>query len=46
MEDERIPKKILKHNPRGRRDTGCPQLRWKDQYNLQEDGMGQVWPNP
>jgi hypothetical protein len=46
MEDGRIPEKILTYNPRGSRDIGRPQLRWKDQYTLQEDRMGQVWPNP
>jgi hypothetical protein len=46
MEDGRIPKKILTYNPNGRRHIGRPQLRWKDQYTLQEDGTGQVWPNP
>jgi hypothetical protein len=45
MEDGRIPKKILTYNPKGRRDIGRPQLRWEDQYTLQEDGTGQVWPN-
>jgi hypothetical protein len=42
-EDGGIPKKILTYNPRGRRDIGCPQLRWKDQCTLQEDGTGQVY---
>jgi hypothetical protein len=34
MEDKRIPKKMLIDNPKGRRKTGCPQLRWKDQHTL------------
>jgi hypothetical protein len=25
---------------------GCPQLRWRDQHTLQEDGTDHVWPNP
>jgi hypothetical protein len=45
MEDRKIPKKILTYNPRRRRDIGRPQLRWKDQFTVQEDGTGQVWPN-
>jgi hypothetical protein len=42
MEDGRIPKKILTYNPRGRRDIGRVQLRWKDQYTLQEDKYGLI----
>jgi hypothetical protein len=45
MEDGRIPTKMLTYNPRGRRDIGRPQIRWKDQCSLLEDGTGQVWPD-
>jgi hypothetical protein len=37
-EDRRIPKKILTYNPKRKRNTGRPQLRWRDQHTLQEDG--------
>jgi hypothetical protein len=42
MEDRRIPKKILTSNPKRKRKIGYPQLRWRDQYNLQEDGTHHV----
>jgi hypothetical protein len=29
MEEQRIPKTILKYNPAGRRDQGRPHKRWK-----------------
>jgi hypothetical protein len=38
--------KILTYNPKRRRNTGRPQLRWRDQHNFQEDGTGPAWPNP
>jgi hypothetical protein len=46
MEDRRMPKKILTHNPKGRRSIGCLQLRWRDQHSLQGDGTDHAWPNP
>jgi hypothetical protein len=46
MEDRRIPKKILTYNPKRKRNVGRPQLRWRDQHTLQEDGTDQAWSNP
>jgi hypothetical protein len=46
MENRRIPKKILAHNPKRLRNVGRPQSRWKDQHSLQEDGTDQAWPSP
>jgi hypothetical protein len=46
MEDMRIAKKILTYNPKRKRNIGRPQLRWRDQQTLQEDGTDHVWPNP
>jgi hypothetical protein len=40
MEDRRISKKVLTCNPKRRRNVGCPQLRWRDQHIIQEDGTG------
>jgi hypothetical protein len=28
------------------RNMGRPQLRWMDQYTVQEDGTDEAWPNP
>jgi hypothetical protein len=46
MEARRIPKKILTYNPKRKRNIGRPQLRWRDQHTLQEDGTDHVRPNP
>jgi hypothetical protein len=46
MDNRRTPKKILTYNTKRKRNTGRPQLRWRDQYTLQEDGTDHVWPNP
>jgi hypothetical protein len=45
MEDLRIPKKMLTCNPIRRRNIGGPQLRWKDEFALQEEGTDQAWPS-
>jgi hypothetical protein len=37
MEGRRIPKEILKYNPKRRQDIGSPQLKWGDQHTLQEE---------
>jgi hypothetical protein len=38
QEDRRIPKKILTYNPKISWNIRRPQLRWRDQHTLQEDG--------
>jgi hypothetical protein len=45
LEGRRIPKKIITHNPKRKQNIPRPELRWKDQHTLQEDGTGHVWPN-
>jgi hypothetical protein len=46
MEDRRILKKIPTYNPKRKGNIGRPQLRWKDQHTLQQDGTDLAWPYP
>jgi hypothetical protein len=34
------------YNPIRRRNVWRPQLRWREEYSLQEDGTDRPWPNP
>jgi len=34
MDPNRIPKQVLPCKPIGRRNTGCPKKRWKEQLHL------------
>jgi hypothetical protein len=34
-----------KVNPKRKQNVGQPQLRWRDQYTIQEEGTDHVWPN-
>ena len=40
----RLPKQALKYKPKGRRTTGQPRKRWRDQLNLEDQGTGNT-PN-
>jgi hypothetical protein len=46
MEEAQIPKKIISYNTKGKRNIGCPQLRWRVQHTLKEDGIDNIRPNP
>ena len=39
MDDNMLPKKILKYKPEGRRNIGRPHTRWGD--DIREEGIGQ-----
>jgi hypothetical protein len=38
MEDRQIPKKILTYNPKTKQNIGRPQVSWRDQHTLEEEG--------
>jgi hypothetical protein len=42
MEDRRIAKKIVTQPKKEDENIGFPQLRWRDQHILQEDGTDHV----
>jgi hypothetical protein len=46
MENRRIPKKILKYNPKMRRNIGRLLSKWRDQHALKEAETDQASPNP
>jgi len=41
----RLPKQALQYKPKGRRNTGRPRKRWRDQLHLEDQGTGNT-PNP
>ena len=41
----RLPKQALQHKPKGRRNTGRPRKRWRDQLHLEDQGTGNM-PKP
>jgi hypothetical protein len=45
MDTNRIPKKALQYNPKGRRNIGRPTKRWRDQFHFEDQGTGNA-PNP
>ena len=36
MDTNRLPKQALQYRPKGRRDTGRPSKRWRDQIHLED----------
>jgi len=40
METNRLPKQALQYKPTGRRNTGRPRKRWRDQLHLEDQGTG------
>ena len=45
MGTNRIPKQALQYKPKGRRNTGRPRKKWRDQLHLEGQGTGNT-PNP
>jgi len=45
MDTNRLPKQALQYKPKGRRNTGRPRKRWRDQLHLEDQGTGNT-PNP
>jgi len=45
MDTNRLPKQALQYKPKGRRNTGRPRKRWRDQLHLDDQGTGNT-PNP
>jgi len=45
MDTNRIPKQALRYRPKGRRNTGRPKKRWRDQLHFEDQGTGNT-PNP
>ena len=45
MDTDRLPKQALQYKPKGRRNTGRPRKRWRDQLHLEDQGTGNM-PNP
>jgi hypothetical protein len=46
MEGRRTPEKILTYDRKRKGNIGRPQLRWRYQHTLQENGTDYVWSNP
>ena len=40
MDTNRLPKQALQYRPKGRRNTGRPRKRWRDQLHLEDQGTG------
>jgi len=45
MDTNRISKQALRYRPKGRRNTGRPKKRWRDQLHFEDQGTGNT-PNP
>ena len=45
MDTNRIPKQALQYKPKGRRNTGRPRKRWRNQLHLEDQGTGNT-PKP
>jgi len=45
MDTNRLPKQALQYKPKGRRNTGRPRKRWRDQLHLEDRGTGNT-PKP
>jgi hypothetical protein len=45
METKRLPNQALKYKSKGRRNTGRPRKRWRDELHLEDQGTGNT-PNP
>jgi hypothetical protein len=45
MDTNRIPKQALQYRPKGQRNVGGPKKRWKDQFRLEDQGIGNT-PKP
>ena len=45
MDTNRLPKRALQYKTTGRRNTGRPRERWRDQLHLEDQGIGNT-PKP
>jgi len=45
MDTNILPKQALQYKPKGRRNTGRPRKRWRDQLHLEDQGTGNT-PKP
>ena len=45
MDTNRIPKQALQYKPKGRRHTGRPRKKWRNQIYFEDQGTGNT-PNP
>ena len=36
MDTNRLPKQVLQYRPKGRRNTGRPRKRWRDQLHIED----------
>ena len=42
MDGNRLPNKILKYKPKGRRNIGRPQTKWEDDFRVEGRGLSLI----